>query len=602
MVRYAIAVDDMEVLTVIDTEVARHREHFLHSGEPATAIRDEIALSWMRSTQCSVRPDGVDPPYRSDFSTQSRLLRAAEPVLNTMEDRLAGLGISVIVSDGTGLIVDRRVTDRAWRGRLDQLCISPGHLFSEDAVGTNGIGTAIELGQVTRVDGHEHFLNQYVDFTCVGVPISDPIQQRPVGVLDVTTFADPSNGAIELLTEQIGRAIEQRLVEQHSMHERSLLDHFMWANRRTRAGLVVLSDRILMANPQAARLFQEMDHPLLWDHASRALSSSNPVVGELELDDGTMIATRTTAVRDGGDPIGSVMEIRRVNGDREQSRNKTPSGRSAAKSAEPEPAAGYLPPTYPSGRTSINTRAVLICGESGVGKTTLGRALLRGDGLLNTQPEASYDAAAAGVQGSHEWLAGLGQILRDQPRALLIRHVEVLDEDTVRRLVPLLRSAQAGGTRCVLTRTCSEMSDDAVFSALAAEAVRIPPLRDRPQELPALITSCLSDRRIAPEVLQLFRRYQWPGNITQLFSVLRDMASSSPRQTLSLNDVPASLRRSAPRRALSRFEQAELHVILDALAETGGNKQRAAALIGLSRSTLYRKLQNSGADLENTVY
>lgn len=587
---------------MIDTEVARYREQFLNSGEPATAIRDEIALSWMRSTQCSVRPDGVDPPYRSDFSTQSRLLRAAEPVLNAMEDRLAGLGISVIVGDGTGLIVDRRVTDRAWRSRLDQLCISPGHLFSEDAVGTNGIGTAIELGQVTRVDGHEHFLNQYVDFTCVGVPISDPIQQRPVGVLDVTTFADPSNGAIELLTEQIGRAIEQRLVEQHSQQERSLLDHFMWANRRTRAGLVVLSDRILMANPQAARLFPEMDHPLLWDHASRALSSPDPVVGELELDDGTTIATQTTAVRNGGDPIGSVMEIRRVNGDREQSRSKTPSGRSAmVEPTDPQPA-GYLSPAYLRARSSINTRAVLICGESGVGKSTLGRALLSGDGLLDARPEASYDAALAGVQGGQPWLAGLGEMLSDNPRALLIGHIEALDEDIARRLVPLLQSAQARGTRCVLTRTCSEMSYEAVFSALTAETVRVPPLRDRPQELPVLIASCLGDRRIAPEVLQLFLRYQWPGNITQLFSVLREMASSSHRQTLSLNDVPATLRRSAPRRALSRFEQAELHVILDALAETGGNKQRAAALIGLSRSTLYRKLQNSGADLENTVY
>ena len=107
---------------------------------------------------------------------------------------------------------------------------------------------------------------------------------------------------------------------------------------------------------------------------------------------------------------------------------------------------------------------------------------------------------------------------------------------------------------------------------------------------------------MAPEVLQLFLRYQWPGNITQLFSVLREMVAASPRQTLGLNEVPAELKRSAPRRALSRFEQAELHVILDALAETGGNKQQAASLIGISRSTLYRKLQNAGVDLENTVY
>ncbi len=586
---------------MIDTEVARHREQFLHSGEPATGMRDEIALSWMRSTRCSVRPEVVDPPYRSDFTTQSRLLRAAEPVLHAMEDRLAGLGISVIVSDGTGLIVDRRVTDYGLRSRLDQLCISPGHLFSEDSVGTNGIGTAIEIGRATRVDGHEHYLDKYVDFTCVGVPISDPIQQRPVGVLDLTTPADPQNAAIELLTEQIGRAIEQRLLEQHSLHERSLLDHFMRANRRTRAALVVLSDRILMANPQAARLFQDMDHPLLWDHASRALSSSDPIVGELVLDDGTLVATQTTAVRDGGDAIGSVMEIRRVVDPSQRVRPKGSSSAHTIGHQEHEEFVCVLK-AYATGMASIDIRPVVVCGEPGVGKTTLGTALLRGDGLLGTDNPLCCDAALAGVEGGNEWLASLGELLRRQPSDLMIRHVELLDDDVAQRLVPLLQSAQARGTRSVLTRTCGEMSDSGPLLALGAETIRLPPLRDRPAEMPALVASYLGDRRVAPEVLQLFLRYQWPGNITQLFSVLREMAAASPRQTLGLNEVPAELKRSAPRRALSRFEQAELHVILDALAETGGNKQQAASLIGISRSTLYRKLQNAGVDLENTVY
>jgi transcriptional regulator of acetoin/glycerol metabolism len=69
-----------------------------------------------------------------------------------------------------------------------------------------------------------------------------------------------------------------------------------------------------------------------------------------------------------------------------------------------------------------------------------------------------------------------------------------------------------------------------------------------------------------------------------------------------LADLPPEVRRAAPRLTLTRFERAEIHAILDAMAETGGNKKDAAALLGISRSTLYRKLQAAGIDLDNTTF
>jgi transcriptional regulator of acetoin/glycerol metabolism len=127
-------------------------------------------------------------------------------------------------------------------------------------------------------------------------------------------------------------------------------------------------------------------------------------------------------------------------------------------------------------------------------------------------------------------------------------------------------------------------------------------LRNRPEDLPALIARFAAPRRIAPEAVQLLMRLSWPGNVRELRTVVERMTAASARAVVGLADVPPELRQAAPRRQLTRFERAEVHAILEAMADCGGNKREAAKLLGVSRSTLYRKLQAAGIDLENTVW
>jgi transcriptional regulator of acetoin/glycerol metabolism len=578
--------------------LARERERFLSSGAAPVQVRDEIQSSWRRCSSWSVHTESLAPPYRPDVNPELRLLRAAGPVLDGVNERLGELGISFILTDADARILDRRVRERVLLRSLDALNVTPGFVFAEDAVGTNGLGTAVELGRTTRIDGHEHYVDQLVKFTCVGVPIRDPLGRRPLGILDVTCAADHDNAMITLIAEQTARSIADRLLEQHSLTERALLAHFMSASRRSHAGIVVLNDRILMTNPQAARLLDGVDQPLVWDHAARAMSGEagvSIVENDLPLAGGRMARTRTSPLRDGGEVIGALVEIRPTS-----ERPVAPLRRPAL------PAVPGLAGTdrsflhaYRVARAALPERIVVLCGEAGAGKLAMAHALHR----ETATPVVVLDAASVEVEGESGWLDALRTALSGEPSGFVLRRLDLLCPAVVRTVSTILHAASCRGWRCTVTYTCATSWEETALPGLDTEQIRLPPLRNRLRDVPALVGALAAPRRVAPEVVQLLMRLSWPGNVRELRSVVQRILAAAPGGTTpGLADVPPEVRRAAPRRTLTRFEQAEVHAILDALAETGGNKKEAATLLGISRSTLYRKLQSAGIDLENTVF
>ncbi|TXS15105.1 helix-turn-helix domain-containing protein, partial [Streptomyces sp. wa22] len=140
---------------------------------------------------------------------------------------------------------------------------------------------------------------------------------------------------------------------------------------------------------------------------------------------------------------------------------------------------------------------------------------------------------------------------------------------------------------------------DALRSSFA-EAAAVPALRHRLADLPALVDCLL--RRIgagvecSPDVLPPLRRHDWPDNIRQLESVLRKAAAGRRTHRIELGDLPPALH-SAGSRSLSAWESAERDTLVQALLETDGNKLLAAQRLGISRTTIYRKMRAYGITL-----
>ncbi len=591
-----------------DRSVWSSRERFLGEGVVSSRVPPEIARSWERSRQSGVRPDGDPATSRAEFDPDGRLLRLARPILDRLAQEVADADVTVILTDPRGLVLERRAGSAALLRGLDRVLLAPGYLYSEETVGTNGIGTAAQDHNAAWVVGSEHYAEWLRWLSCAGVPIRNPITGRTEGVLDLTCRLKDTNTLMVPFVTEGAREIERRLYEEASQRDREVLDRFEAVARRSRRPVVALNRSTVIANAAAARLLEPADHALLWNHVAEAIKAGTVVARGFRLSQGSVAAVRCVAFERGDLERGAVLEIdvarpdgapapvRAVGWDR-----RPPAllpGRSLAWQQACAAAAEH-------GRTRV---PLLFTGEPGTGKLALARSVYEQSG--DASRFTVLDAALAAVDGAETWLGQVRSRLADPRGTLLLRHLEALDLATGRAFSGVLTAGQADTTPRIMatlslppgTAPAEEPSLMDRFPAV----VSVPPLRERPEDIadimPALIRRHADGPgpRYSPDLMQTLMRGDWPGNVRQLESLIEGMVTRRPFGELTLRDLPVEYKR-VPWHLLSQMERVERTAILQALAQTGGNKVRAAMALGIARATLYRKLKQLGiADSRET--
>jgi transcriptional regulator with GAF, ATPase, and Fis domain len=146
--------------------------------------------------------------------------------------------------------------------------------------------------------------------------------------------------------------------------------------------------------------------------------------------------------------------------------------------------------------------------------------------------------------------------------------------------------------------------------ARLGHAVVVPPLRERPEDVPLLVDHALArvDRgpvrhRFSPESLDLLVRHRWPFNVRELQQVVERAACLVDGEEVRPEHLPGYLRREAegspaaggpPRRLHEVVEEAERAHVLRVLDHTGGNRRRAIEILGIAPETFYRRLEAWG--------
>ncbi len=290
-------------------------------------------------------------------------------------------------------------------------------------------------------------------------------------------------------------------------------------------------------------------------------------------------------------------------------------------------------------RAAMFDANILITGETGTGKELLATAIhheskrkkhpfikvncaaiptnLLESELFGYEGGAFTGARGDGKPGKFE-LANHGTIFLDEigdmPLEMQAKILRVIQEREIERV---------GGTKTVkvdvriisaTNRDLAQMVAEGTFREdlyyrLLVIGLRLPPLRERLEDLPYIANDILnrlcmryevSKPEISPQGMTVLKKYQWPGNIRELENVLERALNLTTGGVIEVHHFPEKLLANAGVRVRVEvqnktldqlIELKEKEIIYETLAYTGNNKQKAAEILGLSRTALYKKLK-----------
>ena len=530
--------------------LAETRERFLtaESVDPHL-VRNTILASWWRSRRWKVAADHIDPAYVRDPDPDTPLIRSALPVLRSLRDNLEGQPISIILTDSAGVVQIRLAADRDLDRHLDKVQLAPGFSYSEESVGTNGIGTALEGGRPMHVFGHEHYAEHLEDLACAGVPIHHPTSGKTVGAIDLTCWRKDAGPLLITLAKTTADQIRQALTNDIGVREFALFQEYLRACRRTSGMVLAINHDVVMMNDYARQVLDPADQAVVLGLAAETLTSGRPGPVVIDLPTGARVRIQCRPVRDGDPLTGGVVTVKPAGPvDHPKATARAPVR--AAPAALPGLVGSgtlWLRGCHQVGAGYDSGEWLALAGEPGTGKLALLRAVHQ-----SRNPLGAFQILDAADAAAPDWATRVARALEGDG-TLVIRHVDLLTGSGSRALTAALRAYRAVPRRPTLwvavtlrqDRTDREPAD---LLQYFPSTVEIPPLRHHAEDVQDLVQFFLAklspDGRLvcSPEAMQLLVRSSWPGNIEQLANVLRKVTQHRRTGSIQSGDLPPECR------------------------------------------------------------
>lgn len=622
------------------------------------AVRDIVFESWQRSRECGIDARSVDPArvehgaaFAARKAANDALLVAADHTWQLLSESLIASDNVLIVADRTGTVLDVRGNEEFVRA-AEQQHILPGRDWSESAGGTNAIGTALVLEQPVIVRSVEHYCAAAKIWDCAAAPIRDLADGTIVGVLDVTSVGDASDKHTLALAITAAHQVEYMLHSQALARSVQLLNWYRSVEARWHNHALVLLDdktRLVHANDNAQAVYDEsaLEFELLDAQPVLSRNNSARILDVLRYEPPADLVNHASLGAWHGGLVSLAISTDISSRTRSHAQHSTECDTHHAfrRIVTATPAMFEL--MQQAERMARANSPILLCGETGTGKELFARAIHDCSNLADGPFVAvncgtlSRELAASELLGH---VAGAFTGASNKPRAgkfevadggtLFLDEIGELPLDVQVHLLRVLQDnvvVPVGGNDehrvnvRVIAATHRDLDRDAtdgrfrtdLLFRLRVLILDLPPLRARRNDIPLLIehalhvlqsTYGLGAREVAKELLDTLVRHPWPGNVRELRALIERMYILSDRPLLTRSELPqgfsiqAEEHNSAPSAVTPRAEldAVEREVILESIVNSAYNMSTAAKLLGISRSTLYRKMKRHGIERPST--
>lgn len=231
-----------------------------HPRDALTACtgRALISESWRRSLEAGVHPDVRSAPlvFDADLLADARASHPLDRHLPVLREVLRGTADAtahiMVVADSDGLVLWGEGPHDV-RRRGERVGLSEGFRWSEDAIGTNGIGTALGAGRPVCVQATEHLVRALHPWSCAAAPIADPDTRAVIGCVDISGLSGSMHPAVVALVEAAARLTEAQLTLEMNHRDDRLRARYLGHLRGDTRALVTATGRVLAADTDGWR-------------------------------------------------------------------------------------------------------------------------------------------------------------------------------------------------------------------------------------------------------------------------------------------------------------------------------------------------------------